>query len=106
MPTGLQIFDASGNIILDDTYRVMRIVGNVYLAGTSGSTAPDPRMTQGGFISFQPQISNGEGYLSGGIIVPRFSIDGSTGVVSWTYPAPNNTSFDVAQKGTLFYGAS
>jgi len=103
MSCGLQIFDSSGNVILDDTYRVMRIIGSVHINGNSNSIT-DSRLAQGGFASFQPDITNGDGYLSGGIVAPSFSISGST--LTWTYPAVNNASLDTIQSGTLFYGAS
>jgi hypothetical protein len=47
MAAGLQIFDASGNIILDATYRVMRIIGSVYINGDNNSRS-DSRLAQGG----------------------------------------------------------
>lgn len=105
MSAGLQIFDASGNIVLDATYRVMRIIDSVYI-GTSllSGSVTNALLAQGGFVSFQPDKTRGDGYLSGGIIVPTFSISGST--LTWTYAAMNNTTYDIYQSGTLFYGAS
>jgi hypothetical protein len=102
MAVGLQIFDASGNVVLDATFRVMRIIGSVSLGGSSGSLS-DSRLTQGGFVSFQPAVTGGDGVLSAGVIVPRFAISGST--LTWSYPA-RNSSNDVIQTGILFYGAS
>lgn len=102
MAVGLQIFDASGNIVLDATFRVMRIISSVSLDGSNGSRSDD-RLAQGGFVSFQPAITGGDGYLSAGIIVPRFVISGST--LSWSYP-PRNSGNDVIQTGILFYGGS
>jgi hypothetical protein len=102
MAVGLQIFDVSGNVVLDATFRVMRIIGWVSLDGSSGSRS-DSRLAQGGFVSFQPAVTGGDGYLSGGIIVPRFAISGST--LTWSYPA-RNTGYDVIQTGILFYGGS
>lgn len=105
MSAGLQVFDASGNIILDATYRVMRIINSVYI-GPSNPTGSitDARLAQGGFVSFQPEITCGDGYLSGGVICPAFSITGST--LTWSYPAKNSAQYDVYQSGTVFYGAS
>ena len=102
MAAGLQIFDASGNLVLDATYRVLRIIGSVWLDGSSSALADD-RLYQGGFVSFQPSSFAGDGYLAGGIITPRFSISGST--LSWTYAAKNSGTYDTYQSGTLFYGA-
>jgi hypothetical protein len=105
MTAGLQIFDASGNVVLDATYRVMRIISSVYIGpnNLSGSVT-DARLAQGGFVSFQPDLCAGDGYLSGGVIVPGFAISGST--LSWSYAAKNSTAFDIYQSGTLFYGSS
>jgi hypothetical protein len=103
MAAGLQIWDASGNLVLDASYRVMRIIGSQYINGSNGSV-PDSRLAQGGFVSFQPESNTGDGYLSGGVITPRFSISGST--LTWTYAAKNSTTFDIYQSGWLFYGAS
>ena len=36
MPSGLQTFDASGNILLDTTDRITRYLGTYFLAGGSG----------------------------------------------------------------------
>jgi hypothetical protein len=104
MAAGLQVFDSSGNIVLDATYRVMRIIGSQYLINGASGSFVDARLAQGGFVSFQPDVTLGDGYLSGGVIAPNFSISGST--VSWSYAAKNNTTYDIWQNGTLFYGAS
>lgn len=103
MSAGLQIFDASGNIVLDATYRVMRIIGSSNINGNSGGVS-DSRLAQGGWVAFQPSVTCGDGFLSGGIICPSFSISGST--LTWTYPATNNPSYDTVQVGVVFYGAS
>lgn len=102
MGAGLQIWDAAGNLVLDASYRVMRIISSQYINGVNGSV-PDSRFAQGGFVSFQPAICIGEGYLSGGVICPQFSISGST--LTWTYAAKNNAQYDIFQSGTLFYGS-
>ncbi|WP_144149327.1 hypothetical protein [Paraburkholderia sp. BCC1884] len=73
--------------------------------GTNNSRQDD-RLKQGGFVSFQPNNTCGDGYLSGGVITPRFTIDPSTGILSWSYAPKHNTQYDTYQLGTLFYGAS
>ncbi|MBK5120879.1 hypothetical protein IQ288_13400 [Burkholderia sp. R-69980] len=98
----MQVFDANGNSVLNLTYRVLRVLGSIQLEGLSG-TRTDDRLAQGGFVSFQPAVTGGDGYLAGGVIAPRFSIAG--GVLTWTYPN-RNSSYDTIQKGVLFYGAS
>ena len=104
MAAGLQIWDASGNLILDASYRVLRVMGSISINGNSGSLPADDRLNQGGFVSFQPAICNGDGFDSGGVISPQFSIVG--GVLSWSYAAKHNSTYDVFQSGVLFYGAS
>ncbi|MCP3721720.1 hypothetical protein M3I53_01030 [Paraburkholderia sp. CNPSo 3272] len=104
MAAGLQIFDANGNIVLDATYRVMRIIGAQNLSLGQAGSVTDDRFLQGGWASFQPSVMTGQGYLSGGVIAPRFSISGN--VLSWSYAAKNNSTYDIYQDGILFYGAS
>ncbi|WP_321953101.1 hypothetical protein [Paraburkholderia bannensis] len=103
MSAGLQIWDANGNIVLDATYRIMRIIGTRSIGGGVGGSVVDDAFTQGGWVSFQPGVMVGEGYLSGGVIVPRFSLSGNT--VSWSYAAKNSTQYDIYQDGILYYGA-
>ena len=103
MAAGLQIFDANGNIVLDATYRVMRIIGAQSIGDGFGGSVVDDAFSQGGWVSFQPSVMTGEGYLSGGVIAPRFSISGNT--LSWSYAAKNSSQYDIFQNGTLFYGA-
>lgn len=105
MSAGLQIFDASGNIILDATYRVMRIIGSQPIGQSSpNGSIGDSRLAQGGWCSFQPAVMGGAGFLSGGMLMPTFSISGST--LTWSYPAVNSTQYDTWQNGILFFGAS
>jgi hypothetical protein len=107
MASGLQVFDASGNIILDATYRVMRIIGSQYITGASGSGGSipeDDRLNQGAWLAFQPDVTSGDGYLNRGVVSPRFSFSG--GVLSWSYATGANGTFDTYQSGTIFYGAS
>lgn len=100
MAAGLQIFDPSGNLILDTSHRCARVIGMVQLDGHSSSLY-DSRMTTGGFVSFQPDSYIG--YASGGLIHPQFSI--VNGVLSWTYAAMNSTTYDKYVTGQCFYGA-
>ncbi|MFP3706180.1 hypothetical protein SB783_19385 [Paraburkholderia sp. SIMBA_009] len=64
----------------------------------------DDRLLQGGWFTFAPSGTRGDGYLSGGVIVPRFSISGN--VLSWTWAAKNSAQFDTYQTGTVFWGGS
>ncbi|MGF6976346.1 hypothetical protein QFZ94_004796 [Paraburkholderia sp. JPY465] len=105
MPAGLQCWDENGNLIFDATYRVLRIIGYRVMDGGS-SSLQDDRLKQGGFVSFQPNNTCGDGYLSGGVIIPQFSIDPNTGILSWSYAPKHSAQYDIYQVGTLFYGAS
>jgi hypothetical protein len=104
MATGLQIWDASGNLVLDASYRVMRIIGSASLDGSGkGASATDSRFSQGCFISFQTAKSNGDGYLDHGVIMPAFSFSGTT--LSWSYPPPKSGSYETYANGVIFYGS-
>ncbi|WP_321920048.1 hypothetical protein [Paraburkholderia tropica] len=103
MTAGLQIFDANGNPVLDATYRVMRLGGSRSLTGGQNDSVADDRLLQGGWFSFAPSGTRGDGYLSGGVIVPRFTLSGNT--LSWTWNA-KNSAYDIYQEGVVFYGGS
>jgi len=104
MTEGMQIFDASGNIILDATYRVLRIIGSQIIGQSNpAGSVTDSRMNQGGWCSFQPAVMPGSGFLSGGMLTPTLSV--SNGVLQWSYPTVNSAQFDTWVGGTLFYGA-
>lgn len=101
MAAGMQIWDASGNLVLDASHRVMRIIGVVQLLNGNSSSVSDTRMATGGFVSFQPDSYMG--YLSGGLIHPQFSFSGGT--LTWSYAAKNSTQYDTYVNGFLYYGA-
>lgn len=101
MAAGLQIWDASGNLILDATHRIMRIINVIQLSNGNSSSVYDDRMVSGGFVSFQPDSYIG--YGSGGLIHPQFSFSGGT--LSWSYAAKNSTTYDTYVNGFLYYGA-
>jgi hypothetical protein len=100
MAAGLQIWDASGNLVLDATHRVMRFIGVQYISG-GNSSVYDPDMAAGAFVSFQPDAYIG--FLSGGLIHPQFFF--SNGTLSWTYATKNSTTYDTYQNGYIYYGA-
>jgi hypothetical protein len=103
MSAGLQIWDENGNVVLDATYRIMRIVGSTLIKDGAPGSVTDTRFAQGAFVSFQPELSNGDGYLDHGVIFPVFSFSGST--LSWSYPSPHSASYETYARGVLFYGA-
>jgi hypothetical protein len=102
MAAGLQIFDASGNLVLDATHRVMRVLDSRQLmSGINGSFQDDRLKGGGAGISFQPDSYIG--YLSGGLIHPQFSFDTSAGTISWSYAAKNNTTYDSYVSGYVYF---
>lgn len=105
MPCGLECWDENGNLILDATYRVARVIGEARIdADHPSGTVVDDRFLQGGWVSFQPDNTAGDGYLDHGVRTPRFSISGNT--LTWAYPDINGgAQYDTIQIGTLFYGA-
>lgn len=103
MSAGLQIFDASGNLVLDASHRVCRIYDTRVLANGANGSVTNAGLKQGCFVSFQPDRYIG--YLSGGTIHPQFSFDASTGTLSWSYAAKNSAQYDEYVSGILFYGA-
>lgn len=78
MARGIQIFDESGNCIIDLTNKLTRILGNGRTNGTSGSLSDSN--IQGNNCWAIATTS----YTTGIAIPPQFST--SNGVLSWTYP--------------------
>lgn len=75
MAQGLQIFDASGNIVLDVTDRVFRVLSINAVGATDGSVTV-PELTQG-----TPIVAiTGSG---GAGRAPQATVTGTT--VSWSY---------------------
>lgn len=103
MSAGLRIWDASGNLVLDASHRISRIISSKPLVGGFNDSAQDDRMKSGAFISIQPDSYIG--FLSGGLIHPTFSLDTNTGTVSWTWAAKNSAQYDTYVQGFVFYGA-
>lgn len=104
MSCGLQLWDASGNLILDASHRVMRVIDLRLLAnGVSGSLQDDRLKGGGAFVSLQPDSYIG--YGSGGLIHPQFSFDPVAGTISWSYTAKNNAQYDTYQGGYMYFGA-
>ncbi|SDR19272.1 hypothetical protein SAMN05443245_3447 [Paraburkholderia fungorum] len=99
MTAGLQIWNASGQLLLDATSRVGRIKGSQQISGGSGSIAMD--LSSGTpFWSFQPDFLFA--HINGNSPVPVVSIS-STGI-SWTYSSPPTTSYLYPITGWLFWG--
>lgn len=104
MPAGLQIWNASGQLILDATQRVSRVIGIIALSpGVSGSFS-DPRLNATNvYWAYQRDKTFHLSYGYGGIMSPTFSFSGNT--LSWTYAPMNNASYDEYAAGTIVVGA-
>lgn len=99
MTTGIQCFDVSGNILVDITSRLAKIVGSVAVDPTSSTRSVVVPAGGTPFFSFQPLTI--WGFSNQDVSRPNFSISSST--ISWSWPVgagSNNTQI----KGTLFYG--
>lgn len=98
---GLQCWDASGNMRVDITSRLSRIVGSVGIDGVAASGAfTDPNLANGApWLSFQP--TNVWGYVNMDVSRPNFSVSGNT--ISWFY-SPGAGQYNQRIIGQLFYG--
>jgi hypothetical protein len=99
MSAGLQIWNASGVLILDTSHRLGRIKGTVQLKGQGGSVACD--MSDGTpFWSFQPDFL----YAHISNVTPPPIINISTTGISWSYSSTSGLSFPNPITGWLFFG--
>ncbi|MGF6697860.1 hypothetical protein OKW38_002472 [Paraburkholderia sp. MM5496-R1] len=99
MSAGLQIFNASGVLLLDSSDRVGRIKGRVQVLGHAGSVACD--MSDGiPFWSFQPDFMFA--HISNQTPPPIITID-SNGIY-WTYSSTSGLNYPNPITGWLFFG--
>ncbi|WP_438391069.1 hypothetical protein [Caballeronia sp. DA-9] len=99
MAAGIQCWDASGNLVIDITGRLQRIIGSASLAGGNGSVT-DARLA-GGTIWFAFQPSQIWGFQNMDVSRPIFSVAGTT--ISWTYSGGATTQ-NIQIQGIMFYG--
>lgn len=99
MPTGLQIWNQSGTLLLDATSRIGRIKGILRLAGFSDSISAN--LTDGvPFWSFQPDFL----FMHISNISPVPVVTLSATGVSWTYSAAPKSNYVYPITGYLTYG--
>lgn len=97
--SGLQIWNASGVLVLDATQRVGRIKGFARCAGSNGSQAA--YMGDGTpFWSFQPDFLFK--HISNETPPPIISIDANG--ISWTYSSTSGLTYPNPITGWLFFG--
>lgn len=101
MAAGIQIWDASGRLVVDFTSRLSRIISSVYIDGSSASgSVSNAALSQGTpFLAFQQE--NVWGYIDGDVPRPIFTVSGNT--ISWAYTAGFGTHTQRI-KGWLFFG--
>jgi len=80
MAAGLQIFDASGNLVLDGTRRIGKIV-STFASGVANSSRVIPGLSDSG-TPFH-YITTDADYFSEHIAYPDITISGNT--VSWAF---------------------
>jgi hypothetical protein len=95
---GLQVFDQSGNLMVNIQDRLAKIIGSARV--TANGSVTDPNLLQGTpFYAFQQEGI--WGFVTMNVLRPNFSVSGST--ISWTYSASSGQN-PYTIKGNLFYG--
>jgi hypothetical protein len=101
MPIGLQVFDATGNVVFDTTMRSGRVFGSVVITGASGfiDVPPvDPNGTPIVLIPKWPRPSQagqfGEAFFGGNV-----TFNGTR--ISWNFSGGGGP----AENTTVYYGA-
>jgi len=98
---GLRVWDASGNLQVEISSRLSKIVGSYKIDGVAASGAiTDPLLANAAiWTSFQANFT--WGYTNMDISRPNFSVSGNT--ISWFY-SPGAGTHNVRIPGILFYG--
>ena len=99
MTAGLQIWNADGQLILDGTHRIGRVMGIARISGAPGSIPVD--LSNGTpFWSFQPDRLFF--HISQETAPPIITIDSSG--VYWTYSSGSGLPYIQYVQGTIIYG--
>lgn len=96
MGTGVETYDASGNLVFDGTTSLARFLGSVY-TGTSNGSITVAALTTGRpfFFSVAHTTVSGD---SSGFFTPPVTINRDTGVLSWAFTNANQSP------ATITYG--
>lgn len=98
MPTGLIIRDDSGNVIIDSTMPVGKILGSFSTGGNLSGTFTDSRII-GQRVFYFSSYTYG---LFGGVILDANT---SNGVISWKFEMQvNGVPMPNTETDTVFYG--
>jgi len=104
MTTGLQVFNASGQLVMDATQRLSRIIQTISLTGGVSGSFSDSRLTVTNvYWAYQRDKSFHLSAGYGGLMSPTFSFSGNT--FSWSYAPLNNASYDEYAAGIVLVGA-
>jgi hypothetical protein len=96
MAAGLQVFNASGNLIVDITSRLTRVAGSAAVNANGSVVVP-----AGGAVWYAFQPTTIWGFISMNVMRPLFTVSGTT--LSWTYSAATGTQPHTIT-GTVFFG--
>lgn len=102
MPSGLQIFDASGNLIIDYSTRVGRFFSSFETGGAVSGSITDSKIIGKVFFYYTP--ASGMGAYGG----PTVTANTSTGQISWDYSITGNPpqgGTEADRFHTVYYGA-
>jgi hypothetical protein len=99
MPTGLQVWDESGNLRVDITSRLARFIGSVPIKGDAGQVFNAELQNGDAFWSFQQDFVFN--FVNGDVSRPVFNY--ANGVISWSYTAGFSAN-NKKMTGWLFYG--
>jgi hypothetical protein len=84
MPQGLQTMDASGNVILDTSMRLGRVLGVATLTAPTGGSAVNAAFADGAPFWMVTNVSTPNGEQ------PTISVAGTT--ISWSFPGVGSGS--------------
>lgn len=97
MSQGLQVWDAAGNLVLDVTNRLTRIIGTVYSGESDGSIQVPEFATGDAWVCVQQ--ANSFNSIGDATRLIKTTISGTT--LSWAFVGPTDWPI---QGGTLIYG--
>lgn len=82
MGQGLQVFDASGTLMLDTSDRVAKVLGVIGISGNGSVTVP-LLVGNNPFFSIVPTNSSVAGATAG--MLPNVTYNATSGLISWSF---------------------
>lgn len=83
MAVGLQVWDANGNLVVDITDRLSKILGTVYTGSSNGSVTVSGLSEGEPFCTACPIAVQGGNLFN--LIPPRITINKEANTVSWQF---------------------